>query len=120
MHPLLARPWRLLLVVASAALAGVPLAWLLRVLDPRPWGAAPAAGLPPPGFYSVIAPPAAVGRGARVRAPHAGVLQLHRALGVVGLPASPDARRRRRGGGRGPTRRRAPGGGGVGGTRRVL
>ena len=55
MHPLLARPWRLLLVVASAALAGVPLAWLLRVLDPRPWGAALAFALPMQVFYSFIA-----------------------------------------------------------------
>src|SRR5260221_232982 len=55
MHPLLARPWRLLLVVASAALAGVPLAWLLRVLEPRPWGAALAFALPMQVFYSFIA-----------------------------------------------------------------
>jgi len=39
-HPLLARPLRLLAVLACAALSGVPLAWLLRLLEPRPWGVA--------------------------------------------------------------------------------
>jgi len=38
MHPLLARPARLLIVMLTAAACGVPLAWLLRVLAPRPWG----------------------------------------------------------------------------------
>src|ERR1044072_2778965 len=119
MHPLLARPWPLLLVGASAALAGVPLAWLLRVLDPRPWGAALAFALPMQVFYSFIAlsawwvcrrhPMRGDAAGAGVAAP----------LGAP-PPAAPGARRGRRGGGPGPTRRRAPGGGGVGGTRRVL
>ncbi len=55
MHPLLARPTRLLLVVATAALFGVPLAWLLRVLELRPWGAALAFALPMQVIYSFIA-----------------------------------------------------------------
>jgi hypothetical protein len=37
MHPLLARPARLLLVMLTAAACGVPLAWLLRLSSPRPW-----------------------------------------------------------------------------------
>ena len=55
MHPLLARPIRLLLVLASAALFGVPLAWLLRLLEPRPWGAALAFAVPMQLFYTFIA-----------------------------------------------------------------
>ncbi len=54
MHPLLARPARLLLVVATAALFGVPLAWLLRLLEPRPWNAALAFAVPMQVFYSFI------------------------------------------------------------------
>src|SRR5258706_15866352 len=54
MHPLLARPARLLLVVATAALLGVPLAWLLRLLEPRSWVAALAFAVPMQGFYSFI------------------------------------------------------------------
>ena len=46
MHPLLARPVRLLAVAAVAALSGVALAWLLRLLEPRPWGAALAFAVP--------------------------------------------------------------------------
>jgi hypothetical protein len=53
-HPLLARPVRLLLVVATAALFGVPLAWLLRLLEPRPWSAALAFAVPLTVFYSFI------------------------------------------------------------------
>jgi sensor histidine kinase YesM len=55
MHPLLARPVRLLLVVAVSALFGVPLAWLLRVLEPRPWSAALAFAVPMQVFFSFIA-----------------------------------------------------------------
>jgi hypothetical protein len=54
MHPLLARPIRLLLLVAVAGLFGVPLAWVLRVLEPRPWGAALAFAVPMQVFYSFI------------------------------------------------------------------
>ena len=54
MHPLLARPIRLLLLVAIAALFGVPLAWVLRVLEPRPWSAALAFAVPMQVFYSFI------------------------------------------------------------------
>jgi sensor histidine kinase YesM len=54
MHPLLARPIRLLLLVAIAALFGVPLAWVLRVLEPRPWSAALAFAIPMQVFYSFI------------------------------------------------------------------
>lgn len=54
MHPLLARPTRLLLVMALAALSGVPLAWILRLLEPRPWGAALAFAVPLTVFYSFI------------------------------------------------------------------
>src|SRR5215471_12939976 len=46
LHPLLARPARLLLVLALAALSGVPLAWMLRLLEPRPWLAALAFAVP--------------------------------------------------------------------------
>ena len=46
MHPLLARPARLLLVLALAALSGVPLAWMLRLLETRPWPAALAFAVP--------------------------------------------------------------------------
>jgi len=53
-HPLLARPIRLLLVVATAALFGVPFAWLLRLLEPRPWVAALAFAVPLQVFYSFI------------------------------------------------------------------
>jgi sensor histidine kinase YesM len=45
-HPLLARPARLLLVLALAALSGVPLAWMLRLLETRPWPAALAFAVP--------------------------------------------------------------------------
>ena len=55
MHPLLARPWRLLLVVALAALFGLPLAWVLRVLEPRPWSAALVFAVPMQVFFSFIA-----------------------------------------------------------------
>ena len=54
MHPLFARPVRLLLVVAATALFGVPLAWLLRVLEPRPWSAALAFAVPMQVSYSFI------------------------------------------------------------------
>ncbi len=54
MHPLLARPARLLLMVATAALFGIPLAWLLRLLEPRPWPAALAFAVPMQVFYSFI------------------------------------------------------------------
>jgi len=53
-HPLLARPVRLLLVVAIAALVGVPLAWILRLLEPRPWLPALAFAVPLTVFYSFI------------------------------------------------------------------
>src|SRR5262245_62035630 len=54
MHPLLARPTRLLLVVATAALFGLPLAWLLRLIELRPWGSAIAFGVPMMVFYSFV------------------------------------------------------------------
>ena len=54
MHPLLARPARLLLVLAMAALSGVPLAWILRLLAPRPWSAALAFAVPLTLIYSFI------------------------------------------------------------------
>jgi len=54
MHPLLGRPARLLLVIASAALTGVPLAWLLRLLEPRPWSAALAFAVPMQVFYGFV------------------------------------------------------------------
>jgi hypothetical protein len=54
MHPLLARPARLFVVVATAALFGLPLAWLLRVLEPRPWSAALAFAVPMQVSYSFI------------------------------------------------------------------
>ena len=54
MHPLLARPARLLLMVAAAALFGLPLAWFVRVLEPRPWTAAFAFALPLQVVYSFI------------------------------------------------------------------
>jgi hypothetical protein len=53
-HPLLARPSRLLLVVAIAALSGVPLAWFLRLLEPRPWAAALAFAVPLQVIYGFI------------------------------------------------------------------
>jgi hypothetical protein len=53
-HPLLARPVRLLLVVLVAALFGLPLAWILRLLEPRPWVAALAFAVPLQIFYSFI------------------------------------------------------------------
>jgi two-component system sensor histidine kinase AlgZ len=53
-HPLLARPIRLLLVVLVAALFGLPLAWILRLLEPRPWIAALAFAVPLQIFYSFI------------------------------------------------------------------
>jgi len=53
-HPLLARPARLLLVLVLAALAGLPLAWILRLLEPRPWAAALAFAVPLTTFYSFI------------------------------------------------------------------
>jgi len=46
LHPLLARPARLLLVLALAALSGVPLAWFLQLLSPRPGTAALAFAVP--------------------------------------------------------------------------
>ena len=55
MHPLLARPARLLLVVATAALFGVPLAWVLRVLTPRPWEAALAFAVPMQVLFAFVA-----------------------------------------------------------------
>ena len=55
MHPLLARPARLLIVLAIAALLGVPLAWVLRVLSPRPWGVALAFAVPLQIVFSFIA-----------------------------------------------------------------
>ena len=54
MHPLLARPARLLLVVATAALFGLPLAWLLRLIELRPWSSAIAFGVPLMVFYSFV------------------------------------------------------------------
>jgi hypothetical protein len=53
-HPLLARPIRLLLVVATAALFGVALAWILRLLDGRSWAAALAFAVPLLNFYAFI------------------------------------------------------------------
>jgi two-component system sensor histidine kinase AlgZ len=53
-HPLLARPARLLLVLTLAALSGLPLAWILRLLSPRPWFAALAFAVPLTVFYSFI------------------------------------------------------------------
>ena len=55
MHPLFARPVRLLLVVATAALFGVPLAWVLRVLTSRPWGAALAFAVPMQVLFAFVA-----------------------------------------------------------------
>jgi len=46
MHPLLARPARLLLVVATAAGSGLLLAALLRLIEPRPWASAIAFAVP--------------------------------------------------------------------------
>jgi len=54
-HPLLARPSRLLLMVAIAALFGLPLAWLLRLLEVRPWLSAIAFAVPMMVFYSFVA-----------------------------------------------------------------
>ena len=54
MHPLFARPIRLLLLIAGAALFGVPLAWVLRVLTPRPWGAALAFAVPMQVFLAFV------------------------------------------------------------------
>ena len=54
MHPLLGRPARLLLVIATAALAGLPLAWLLRLLEPRPWTSALAFAVPMQVFYCFV------------------------------------------------------------------
>lgn len=54
MHPLLARPARLLLVVATAALFGLPLGWVLAVLGPRPWTAAIAYAVPMQILYSFV------------------------------------------------------------------
>jgi hypothetical protein len=54
MHPLLARPSRLLLVVGMAALFGLPFAWLLRLLEVRPWASALAFAVPLMVFYSFV------------------------------------------------------------------
>ncbi len=54
MHPLLARPARLLLMAATAALFGVALAWVLKLLNPRPWSAALAFAVPLMVIYSFI------------------------------------------------------------------
>lgn len=54
MHPLLARPTRLLMVVVAAAVSGLPLTWLLRVLEPRPWNVALAFAVPMQVVYSFI------------------------------------------------------------------
>ena len=54
MHPLLGRPLRLLLVVALAAVAAVPFAWILRLLEPRPWSAALAFAAPLLAFYTFV------------------------------------------------------------------
>jgi two-component system sensor histidine kinase AlgZ len=53
-HPLLARPARLLLVVTFAAFAGVALASILRLLEPRPWTAALAFAVPLTVVYGFI------------------------------------------------------------------
>jgi len=53
-HPLLGRPARLLLVIASAAATGAALAWLLRLLEPRPWTAALAFAMPMQVLYSFV------------------------------------------------------------------
>ena len=45
----------MLLVIATAALSGLPLAWLLRVLEPRPWSTALALAIPMQVFYAFIA-----------------------------------------------------------------
>ncbi|MCE9628051.1 MAG: histidine kinase [Candidatus Eisenbacteria bacterium] len=55
MHPLLARPSRLLTVILLAALFGVPLAWVLTVLTPRPWLAALAFAVPMQVVFAFIA-----------------------------------------------------------------
>ncbi|MEQ1834128.1 MAG: histidine kinase [Candidatus Eisenbacteria bacterium] len=55
MHPLLARPARLLGVVILAALFGVPLAWVLHVLTPRPWPAALLFAVPMQVAFAFIA-----------------------------------------------------------------
>ena len=54
MHPLLGRPARLLLVIVTAAFAGLPLAWLLRLLEPRPWSSALAFAVPMQVFYCFV------------------------------------------------------------------
>jgi two-component system, LytTR family, sensor histidine kinase AlgZ len=54
-HPLLARPVRLLLVVATAVVFGFALAWVLRLLDGRSWPAALAFAVPLLVVFSFIA-----------------------------------------------------------------
>src|SRR5262245_23452294 len=54
MHPLLGRTLRFLLVIATAALAALPFAWFLRLLEPRPWSAALAFAVPLQIFYSFV------------------------------------------------------------------
>ena len=55
MHPLLARPARLLAVVVLAALFGVALAWVLNVITPRPWPAALLFAVPMQVAFAFIA-----------------------------------------------------------------
>ncbi len=55
MHPLFARPARLLVVLITAALFGVPLAWVLTVLTPRPWTAALAFAVPMQIVFAFVA-----------------------------------------------------------------
>ena len=55
MHPLLARPVRLLVVVLTAALFGVPLAWVFHVITPRPWPAALLFAVPMQVAFAFIA-----------------------------------------------------------------
>ncbi len=55
MHPLLARPARLLVVVVTAALFGVPLAWVFHVITPRPWPAAFLFAIPMQVIFAFVA-----------------------------------------------------------------
>ena len=54
MHPLLSRPSRLLIYMASWLLVGLVLAAGLRVFQPRPWLDAVALAVPIAIFYGFI------------------------------------------------------------------